>query len=217
MVPPGFVAERVAGPPVVEYPMTASFDEQGRLFVAIQLPDAASLERTQQVADRVVVRDGDSRWQAESGQYLLAFEVTSVVLLAGRLRKPSARITVLVAAVAIKAVALVPLVWALLRERAGPKRAAFAFASSLAAKGFRRERIASRSGKLRRSSRQKPTAKPSGTAISRFTGSAISSSASSTRLSTFAPSRPDTTNWRQIFSPQFNWSRLSSFSTEDRP
>jgi tetratricopeptide (TPR) repeat protein len=26
------------------------------------------------VADRVVVRDGDSRWQAESGQYLLAFE-----------------------------------------------------------------------------------------------------------------------------------------------
>lgn len=26
------------------------------------------------VADRVVVREGDSRWQAESGQYLLAFE-----------------------------------------------------------------------------------------------------------------------------------------------
>jgi tetratricopeptide (TPR) repeat protein len=26
------------------------------------------------VGDRVVVRDGDSRWQAESGQYLLAFE-----------------------------------------------------------------------------------------------------------------------------------------------
>jgi tetratricopeptide (TPR) repeat protein len=26
------------------------------------------------VADRVVVRDGDSRWQADSGQYLLAFE-----------------------------------------------------------------------------------------------------------------------------------------------
>jgi putative membrane-bound dehydrogenase-like protein len=33
-VPPGFVAERVAGPPVVEYPMTANFDERGRLFVA---------------------------------------------------------------------------------------------------------------------------------------------------------------------------------------
>ncbi|MGZ5040919.1 MAG: MerR family transcriptional regulator, partial [Usitatibacter sp.] len=26
------------------------------------------------VADRVVVREGDSRWQADSGQYLLAFE-----------------------------------------------------------------------------------------------------------------------------------------------
>jgi putative membrane-bound dehydrogenase-like protein len=33
-VPAGFVAERVAGPPVVEYPMTANFDERGRLFVA---------------------------------------------------------------------------------------------------------------------------------------------------------------------------------------
>jgi putative membrane-bound dehydrogenase-like protein len=33
-VPPGFTAERVAGPPVVEYPMTATFDESGRLFVA---------------------------------------------------------------------------------------------------------------------------------------------------------------------------------------
>src|SRR5262249_45283810 len=29
-----FVAERVARPPVVEYPMTANFDEHGRLFVA---------------------------------------------------------------------------------------------------------------------------------------------------------------------------------------
>src|ERR1700682_256085 len=34
--------------------------------------------------------------------------------------------------------------------------------------------------------------------------------ASSTRLRTFGLSRPDTTNWQQIFSPQFNWSRLSS-------
>jgi putative membrane-bound dehydrogenase-like protein len=33
-LPPGFVAERVAGPPVVEYPMAANFDETGRLFVA---------------------------------------------------------------------------------------------------------------------------------------------------------------------------------------
>jgi putative membrane-bound dehydrogenase-like protein len=32
-VPPGFVAELVAGPPLVEYPMFACFDDRGRLFV----------------------------------------------------------------------------------------------------------------------------------------------------------------------------------------
>src|SRR5262249_5375257 len=33
-VPEGFVVERVAGPPVVEHPVMACFDERGRLFVA---------------------------------------------------------------------------------------------------------------------------------------------------------------------------------------
>lgn len=33
-VPPGFVVERVAGPPLVEHPMMAGFDERGRLFIA---------------------------------------------------------------------------------------------------------------------------------------------------------------------------------------
>src|SRR3989454_12843344 len=32
-VPPGFVVELVAGPPLVERPVSASFDEQGRLYV----------------------------------------------------------------------------------------------------------------------------------------------------------------------------------------
>lgn len=32
-VPDGFVVERVAGPPLVDYPMMAGFDERGRLFV----------------------------------------------------------------------------------------------------------------------------------------------------------------------------------------
>jgi putative membrane-bound dehydrogenase-like protein len=32
-VPAGFVAERVAGPPLVEYPMFACFDDRGRLYV----------------------------------------------------------------------------------------------------------------------------------------------------------------------------------------
>lgn len=33
-VPPGFTVELVAGPPLVEHPMFANFDEQGRLYVA---------------------------------------------------------------------------------------------------------------------------------------------------------------------------------------
>src|SRR5438128_3115903 len=33
-VPPGFVVELVAAPPLVSYPMMANFDERGRLFVA---------------------------------------------------------------------------------------------------------------------------------------------------------------------------------------
>ena len=33
-VPPGFVAERVAGPPLVMHPMFACFDDRGRLYVA---------------------------------------------------------------------------------------------------------------------------------------------------------------------------------------
>jgi putative membrane-bound dehydrogenase-like protein len=33
-VPPGFIVEHVAGPPLVQHPMMACFDERGRLFVA---------------------------------------------------------------------------------------------------------------------------------------------------------------------------------------
>src|SRR5262245_33184740 len=32
--PPGFVVERVAGPPLVRYPLFVEFDDRGRLFVA---------------------------------------------------------------------------------------------------------------------------------------------------------------------------------------
>src|SRR5437588_7466318 len=38
-VPHGFVVERVAGPPLVEHPYMATFDERGRLYVC----DAAGL------------------------------------------------------------------------------------------------------------------------------------------------------------------------------
>ncbi len=53
----------------------------------------------------------------------------AVVLLADRFRKPGARLAVLVAAVAIKAVAVVALIWALARDRNGRTRAAFVFAA----------------------------------------------------------------------------------------
>src|ERR1051326_121624 len=33
-VPPGFVVEVIAAPPLVHHPMMANFDERGRLFVA---------------------------------------------------------------------------------------------------------------------------------------------------------------------------------------
>src|SRR5581483_779645 len=33
-VPPGFVVERVAGPPLVRYPLFAALDDRGRLYVA---------------------------------------------------------------------------------------------------------------------------------------------------------------------------------------
>src|SRR5262249_29491622 len=33
-VPPGFVVEKVAGPPLVEHPVMAGFDDRGRLYVA---------------------------------------------------------------------------------------------------------------------------------------------------------------------------------------
>jgi transposase len=51
---------------------------------------------------------------------------------------------------------------------------------------------------------QRPTAGPSGPAISRSTANAISSSASSTNSSTFAPSPRVMTNSPEIFSPEFN-------------
>jgi glucose/arabinose dehydrogenase len=33
-VPPGFVVEKVAGPPLIRYPLFAALDDRGRLFVA---------------------------------------------------------------------------------------------------------------------------------------------------------------------------------------
>jgi putative membrane-bound dehydrogenase-like protein len=65
-LPSGFEIERVAGPPLVDRPITADFDEQGRLYVADSSGSNAKVE--QQLAERPhrIVRledsDGDGRF-----------------------------------------------------------------------------------------------------------------------------------------------------------
>src|SRR5690349_18428070 len=65
-VPPGFVVEKVAGPPLVRYPLFACFDDRGRLFVAegtgTNLPGA---ELAQKKLGRIVLledTDGDGKF-----------------------------------------------------------------------------------------------------------------------------------------------------------
>jgi hypothetical protein len=65
-VPPGFTVERVAGPPLVNRPIVADFDEEGRLYVADSSGSNDKVE--QQLAERPhrIVRledtDGDGRF-----------------------------------------------------------------------------------------------------------------------------------------------------------
>src|SRR6476660_7718474 len=65
-VPAGFVVEKVAGPPLVRYPLFAAFDDQGRLYVAegtgTNLPGA---ELAKKKLGRIVVledTDGDGKF-----------------------------------------------------------------------------------------------------------------------------------------------------------
>ena len=64
-VPAGFEVERVAGPPLVNRPIVADFDEEGRLYVADSSGSNDKVEK--QLADRPhrIVRledkDGDGR------------------------------------------------------------------------------------------------------------------------------------------------------------
>ena len=65
-VPAGFEVERVAGPPLVDRPIVADFDEEGRLYVA---DSSGSNDRVEiQLAERPhrIVRledtDGDGRF-----------------------------------------------------------------------------------------------------------------------------------------------------------
>lgn len=49
-VPPGFVVERVAGPPLVDRPIVADFDEEGRLYVADSSGSSEKVDK--QLAER---------------------------------------------------------------------------------------------------------------------------------------------------------------------
>jgi putative membrane-bound dehydrogenase-like protein len=65
-VPPGFVVERVAGPPLVDRPIVGDFDDEGRLYVADSSGSSDRVEK--QLADRPhrIVRledvDGDGKY-----------------------------------------------------------------------------------------------------------------------------------------------------------
>ena len=65
-VPDGFTVERVAGPPLVDRPITASFDEQGRLYVADSSgsndPVQKQLEEKPHRIVRLEDRDGDGQF-----------------------------------------------------------------------------------------------------------------------------------------------------------
>jgi putative heme-binding domain-containing protein len=62
-VPPGFVVEKVAGPPLVRYPLFAAFDDRGRLFVAegtgTNLPGKQLLELPKQLGRITLLEDTD--------------------------------------------------------------------------------------------------------------------------------------------------------------
>jgi len=67
-VPPGFAVERVAGPPLVDRPIVADFDDEGRLYVADSSGSNEKVEK--QLAERPhrIVRledkDGDGRFDS---------------------------------------------------------------------------------------------------------------------------------------------------------
>src|SRR5687767_3440078 len=67
-VPPGFVVERVAGPPLVDRPIVADFDDDGRLYVADSSGSNDKVE--QQLAEKPhrIVRledtNGDGKFDA---------------------------------------------------------------------------------------------------------------------------------------------------------
>ena len=62
-LPPDFVIEKVAGPPLVRYPLFACFDDRGRLFVAegtgTNLPGPDLLKQKKQLGRITLLEDTD--------------------------------------------------------------------------------------------------------------------------------------------------------------
>src|SRR4051812_9045732 len=65
-VPPGFVVERVAGPPLVNRPIVADFDDEGRLYVADSSGSNDKVDKQLEDRPHRIVRledtDGDGRF-----------------------------------------------------------------------------------------------------------------------------------------------------------
>src|SRR3954471_3304973 len=65
-VPPGFVVERVAGPPLVNRPIVADFDDEGRLYVADSSGSNDKVDKQLEDRPHRIVRledtDGDGRY-----------------------------------------------------------------------------------------------------------------------------------------------------------
>jgi putative heme-binding domain-containing protein len=68
VVPPGFAVEKVAGPPLVRYPLFADFDDRGRLFVAEGTGSnlSAAELRSRKLGKILLLedRDGDGRFDS---------------------------------------------------------------------------------------------------------------------------------------------------------
>ena len=69
-VPAGFTIERIAGPPLVERPITAAFDDQGRLYVADSSGSNDNVKKQLEEKPHRIVRledsDGDGKFDKKT-------------------------------------------------------------------------------------------------------------------------------------------------------
>src|SRR5271157_4532630 len=91
-VPAGFTIEPVAGPPLVDRPITAAFDEEGRLYIADSLGSNDNVQK--QLAERphrivrLEDRDGDGRFDTRRPRHATAACRLSEVLHRAACRQP---------------------------------------------------------------------------------------------------------------------------------